>query len=134
MRNSASDDADLYIYGLQVEEGSYATSYIPTYGTSVTRNKDSAVNSPSFSFGSGAFTLFFEHEAIPTGSNGQVLLLAVNPLDFYFRYTSDNIVNIWNQDAQTKIFQGSLNRNQNHKIITFYLINFVNLIWVCLIR
>ena len=30
----------LYIYGLQLEQGSYKTSYIPTYGSSVTRSVD----------------------------------------------------------------------------------------------
>ena len=30
----------LYYYGFQLEEGSYATSYIPTHGTSVTRSTD----------------------------------------------------------------------------------------------
>jgi len=32
----------VYLYGFQIEQGSYATSYIPTYGTSVTRGADSA--------------------------------------------------------------------------------------------
>jgi hypothetical protein len=33
----------IYIWGAQVETGSYTTSYIPTYGTSQTRNKDLSV-------------------------------------------------------------------------------------------
>jgi len=43
----SSDDGVLgqeyYVYGIQVEEGSYATSYIPTYGSSVTRVEDSCL-------------------------------------------------------------------------------------------
>ena len=34
----AANGKNIYIYGAQFEAGSYATSYIPTYGTSVTRN------------------------------------------------------------------------------------------------
>jgi len=33
-----------HMWGLQIEAGSYATSYIPTYGTSVTRNGDVCLN------------------------------------------------------------------------------------------
>ena len=40
-QNYTANGETMYIYGFQIEAGSYATSYIPTYGTSVTRNADS---------------------------------------------------------------------------------------------
>jgi len=41
---AASEADGFYFYGAQLEEGSYATSYIPTSGTTVTRNQELCVD------------------------------------------------------------------------------------------
>jgi len=54
-------DIDAHIWGAQMEQGSYTTSYIPTYGTSVTRAADvcgDAGNSSTFNSSEGV--LFFD--------------------------------------------------------------------------
>ena len=74
-----------YIYGFQIEDNgagggtTYATSYIPTYGTSVTRNQDlNLTASPSTSyFGQTEGTIFTEIKinAITSGSYSRVFNL-----------------------------------------------------------
>jgi len=39
--NNTTNESDILIYGMQLEQASYPTSYIPTYGASVTRSEDS---------------------------------------------------------------------------------------------
>ena len=58
----------LYIYGAQLEAGNYPTSYIPTYGTSVTRNDDSYNNTTGISYllGSTTGTFFVDMERFNT--------------------------------------------------------------------
>ena len=53
----------IYIYGAQLEEGSYPTSYIPTSGSAVTRVADSCSQTPpSGVIGQTEGTLFLEFE------------------------------------------------------------------------
>ena len=39
-RGSVQQDVDVLIYGAQLEQKSYATSYIPTSGATATRNQE----------------------------------------------------------------------------------------------
>jgi hypothetical protein len=59
--SQTTSDQTFYVWGAQLEEGSYPTSYIPTYGASVTRNADSCVaTSVSDLIGQTEGTLFAE--------------------------------------------------------------------------
>jgi hypothetical protein len=72
-------NADMLVYGAQIEQASYSSSLIPTYGTSATRTQDLSVTaSPSTSqFGQTEGTIFTEIEinAITSGSYSRVLNL-----------------------------------------------------------
>ena len=62
----ATNTGDLLIWGFQIEQGSYPTSYIPTYGVSQTRALDSgSTATPSTSlFGQTEGTLYCEYIAV----------------------------------------------------------------------
>ncbi len=60
-----------YIYGLQLEEGDYSTSYIPTTGAASTRNADVCNNSGSAQdFNSEEGVLYAEIAALESTSSG----------------------------------------------------------------
>ena len=66
-----------YFYGMQTEAGSYPTSYIPTYGSSVTRSLDSCLaTSVSDLIGQTQGTFYWEGalEENPSGANMQFSL------------------------------------------------------------
>lgn len=60
LRDASTNDADLYIYGFQVEEGSYPTSYIPTYGTAATRGADDIYKLTGVGVTGDEFSIFLE--------------------------------------------------------------------------
>jgi hypothetical protein len=57
-----------YIYGVQLEAGSYSTSYIPTTSASVTRNADIIPNIDINTIGiTNEFTMFFDIKEVKIG-------------------------------------------------------------------
>ena len=54
---------DAYIWGAQVEEGSFPTSYIPTAGTQVTRAADDCVRVLGDEFNSNEWTIYLHYSA-----------------------------------------------------------------------
>jgi hypothetical protein len=68
-------DSVLDIYGFQLEAGSYATSYIPTYGSSVSRVKDFAVTSASITLATKNFTIFVDSRKMNLSGSGGLRIL-----------------------------------------------------------
>ena len=65
-----------YIYGLQLEEASYETSYIPTYSTSVSRNIERPDYLDVTNLTGSAFTIFLDYkDAIRQGSTANWMYL-----------------------------------------------------------
>ena len=100
----SSDDGVLgqeyYLYGLQVEAASYATSYIPTYGSSVSRVADaSSVTGVSDLIGQSEGTLFAEFEIKSANTDNFNRIIAIGD------GTSNNRIMIFaNNDEKPRAF------------------------------
>jgi hypothetical protein len=85
---SHTTSLDYYIYGGQVEAGSYATSYIPTYGSAVTRERDNCdLNDVSNIRGDRKGTIYVE------GKLNSFDVQGVMPLTF--GSGTSNLIYIW---------------------------------------
>ena len=83
------------IYGLQIEAQSYATSYIPTAGTTITRAAETCNNSkPSVNSTEGV--LYAEIQALANDGTNRIIALSdgtgSNLVRFYFSNSSNRIV------------------------------------------
>ena len=94
--NSTVNTADILVYGFQVEQGSYATSYIPTYGATSTRLADSCTN----------------------GANEQVINSTEGTL-----YVEANLIDGYNSNNFLATIFDNSNGNGNHIFIQRYLGN-----------
>ena len=96
-----------YIYGFQIEIGTYATSYIPTYGSSATMDSDTCTTTSSNLISSQLFSMFFEHTPTGGGFSGSTFAFELN-----IQGTSDNVsfyVNNSGIDDGLNIYLGPTN-------------------------
>jgi hypothetical protein len=82
----------IYAYGAQLEEGSYPTSYIPTYGASVTRGEDVCVGGgDSSTFNDSEGVLFFEGSTLVETGEIRVISLSNGSTNnnIYFNFNAN---------------------------------------------
>jgi len=87
----------LYVWGAQLEELSYSTSYIPTYGSAVTRNAEVCNNSGSVQdFNSEEGVLYADIAALVSQVNYRYIALTdgttSNRVDIIYRGDSSNVI------------------------------------------
>jgi hypothetical protein len=121
----------VYIYGAMLEEGSYPTSYIPTYGSSVTRSSDALETSPydyqsQGVLGANVGTIILDCETIgtSTGSNdfhmfGEAKSIADG---YLFRANTGTTIDILERDSNSTSAQwtGIAVKQTRNKIAVSY--------------
>jgi hypothetical protein len=123
----------VYIWGAQVEQGSYPTSYIPNYGTALgaTRSAETCNNAGDAStFNDSEGVLFVEISALVESSGARVISIGEglnyeNGIIMSFD-TSDNLIKYKvrsNNVTTVDISKAGVNRTLNHKISLKYNVN-----------
>ena len=120
----------LYIYGAQLEQGAYPTSYIPTYGTSVTRAADScngAGNANTFNSTEGV--LYAEFSGLVNAEDYRIISLnagdSANSIFIGIRNDTGNVYMYMPLDGTSYI--SSVNAtNTNVKVALKYKTNDVS--------
>ena len=132
-----NDTADILIYGAQAEALSYATSYIPTNGSSQTRAAETCFGAgTSSTFNSTEGVLYAEISALANPTSQEVALCisegqsGVNRL--LIRMKTDGAIGMVLRVANTteaSINSGVLNQLSNHKVAVKWKVNDIAL-WI----
>jgi len=114
----------MFVWGLQVEEGSYATSYIPTFGATVTRVADVCENGgSSATFNDSEGVIFIESSAFAADSTNKVMTISdgttANRVQIY--YDSSN--NVIGSVAGQAVISHTTDITQNLNIAFKYKLN-----------
>ena len=118
-----------YAWGGQLEQSSYATSYIPTQGSAVTRSADASSQTvPSGIIGQTEGTMFFEIDfantsgvagawSISSGSSAN--RITMNTLGFSLTQFTLSIAQNYNSSS-TKLVSTNVTYSDNHKVAIKY--------------
>lgn len=120
------------VFGFQIEEGSYATSYIPTNGSIATRNTDLCVNSGNANvFNDNEGVLFVETKAFADLDDNRYMMIS----DGAFTPYTNHIIFQYRTDGTLRVYVGglggsniafivsSIDLSENHKIAFQYKLN-----------
>ena len=109
--DSQNGTGSVYVWGLQAEAGSYASSYIPTHGAAVTRGEETTSRLTLPETLTNDFTLFFDFEEIKAG-NGWIKFLGSSNGLIYGFYSFDGHFDVYNGSA----FMVDTSADENGKI------------------
>ena len=125
----ANNSDSLYLWGAQVEVGSYATSYIPTSGSTVTRNQDVFTRDGIGSLiNDSEGVLFVEIAALADDETYRQISIsdgtATNRISLFFQNTSNQIaVESAGSGTNLGIYNQNLTITNSNKIALKYKVN-----------
>jgi hypothetical protein len=111
----------VFLYGAQLEQGSYSTSYIPTVASSVTRNAD-VISKTGISslIGQTEGTIFVDASNLYTSGNRSIILVYTSGSAFYQIYlNSSNQVRV-DVNGSFLFAGGTISANTRYKIAFAY--------------